>query len=270
MTQRRILRPGVLIAAAVLLLVLGWAAFPGLFTGTNPLLGEPNERLSAPGHGYLLGSDHLGRDVYARLVFGAATSLGTTLGAVAIAFAAGTVLGLLSGFLGGAFDNALMRVIDVLQSIPGLLLSMAVVTALGFGPVPIAFAVALAAIPAFARVTRGEVLRWRSTLFVEAARLNGISTVGIMARHVLPHVIGPVLSLAALEFGNAILAVSALSFLGYGAPAPQPEWGLLIAEGRDYIGSAWWLTTLPGLVIAAVVLSINYLARTLQAERRPA
>ncbi|WP_084500272.1 ABC transporter permease [Brevibacterium album] len=261
------IRPGLILAAVLLALVTAWALAPDLFTDRDPLSGDPLQRLQAPGTGALLGTDQLGRDVLSRIIHGAGSSLGTTAIAVLIAFGAGTAIGVVAGFLGCGVDAVLMRVIDVLQSIPGLLLSMSVVVALGFGAVNIALAVALASIPAFARVARGEVLRWRSTLFVEAARLNGIRTPEIVVRHVLPHAVGPVFALAALEFGSAILAVSALSFLGYGAPPPQPEWGLLVSEGRDFIASAWWLTTMPGLLIAAVVLSVNRIALALGSGR---
>ncbi|GAA2103869.1 MULTISPECIES: ABC transporter permease [Brevibacterium] len=261
------IRPGLVLAALLLALVTAWALVPDLFTGRDPLSGDPLQRLQAPGAGALLGTDQLGRDVLARVIHGAGSSLGTTAVAVLLAFGAGTAIGVIAGFLGRGVDAVLMRIIDVLQSIPGLLLSMSVVVALGFGAVNIALAVALASVPAFARVARGEVLRWRSTLFVEAARLNGIRTPEVVVRHVLPHAVGPVFALAALEFGSAILAVSALSFLGYGAPPPQPEWGLLVSEGRDFIASAWWLTTMPGLLIAAVVLSVNRIALALGSGR---
>ncbi len=267
---RTLLRPDVLVAELLLLLVLGWALLPDVFAHANPLIGEPRDRLQAPGFAHWFGTDHLGRDVWSRTVHGAATSLGTTALAVLGAFIIGAFAGLLAGWAGGAIDSVIMRIVDVAQSIPGLLLSMAIVTALGFGPAAIALAVAVSSAPAFARITRGEVLRWRSTLFVEAARLNGVGPVRTVLRHVLPHAAGPVLALAAVEFGSAVLAVSALSFLGYGAPPPQPEWGLLVSEGRDYLASAWWLTALPGLVIAAVVLAVNYIARQFNTERRPA
>lgn len=268
----RLPRPsaGTLLAATVLVLALGWALAPSAFAPGNPLLGQPSERLQAPGLAHWFGTDHLGRDVYTRTVHGAAVSLGTTALAVLAAFGIGSAAGAAAATAGGVAESLIMRTVDVAQSIPGLLLSMAVVTALGFGPVAIALAVAASSAPAFARIAHGEVLRWRSSLFVEAARLNGVGAVRTVVRHVLPHAAGPVLALAAVEVGTAILAVSALSFLGYGAPPPQPEWGLLVSEGRDYPASAWWLTALPGLVIAAVALSVNHLARRIGVQRRPA
>lgn len=265
---RRPARPGLIPSIAVVALVLAWALAPGLFAHGDPINGDPTQRLQPPSAAAWFGTDHLGRDVFTRMVYGARTSLGTTAIAVLLAFGAGTAIGLVAGYAGRRVDAVFMRIIDVLQSVPGLLLSMAVVAALGFGPVNIAIAVAIASVPAFARVSRGEVLRWRSTVFVEAARLSGIRTPEIVVRHVLPHAAGPVVALAALEFGSAVLAVSALSFLGFGAPPPTPEWGLLVSEGRDYLASAWWLTTLPGLTIAVVVLSVNSIARALSASGR--
>lgn len=266
----RAIAPLQAVAALIVLLAIAWALFPGVFTGQDPLLGTVSQRLQAPSAAHWFGTDHLGRDVLARVIYGSARSLGVTTLAVLVAGAVGTLLGLVAGYAGRAVETVIMRLVDVLQAIPSLLLSLAIVTALGTGTVPITVAVAVAAIPSFARITRGEVLRWRGSQFVQAARLDGIGPAGVLTTHVLPHAAGPVLALGALEFGNAILNVSALSFLGFGAPPPQPEWGLLVAEGRDYLSSAWWMTTLPGLVIAVVVLAVNIVARSLNKERKTA
>ncbi|MCQ9384869.1 ABC transporter permease [Brevibacterium moorei] len=248
-------------AALVIGLALAWAVAPGLFTGWDPLIGTVADRLQPPGPAHWFGTDHLGRDVFARVVHGTARTLSITFIAVLAGGTVGTGLGLIAGTAGHTADTAIMRLIDVLQAIPGLLLSLAIVTALGTGVVPLTAAVAAGTIPSFARITRGEVLRVRGSQFVEAARLDGTGALRTLTTHILPHSVGPVLALAALEFGSAVLTVSALSFLGFGAAPPQPEWGLLVAEGRDYLASAWWMTTLPGLVIAIVVLSVNVLAR---------
>lgn len=266
----RAITPLQAVAGLIVLLAIAWALFPGVFTGQDPLLGTVSQRLQAPSAAHWFGTDHLGRDVLARVIYGSARSLGVTTLAVLVAGAVGTLLGLVAGYAGRAVETVIMRLVDVLQAIPSLLLSLAIVTALGTGTVPITVAVAVAAIPSFARITRGEVLRWRGSQFVQAARLDGIGPAGVLTTHVLPHAAGPVLALGALEFGNAILNVSALSFLGFGAPPPQPEWGLLVAEGRDYLSSAWWMTTLPGLVIAVVVLAVNIVARSLNKERKTA
>jgi len=259
-------RPALLASVLILVLVVAWAFAPGLFTNADPLRGVPRDALQAPSAAHWFGTDHLGRDIYARTVHGTSTSLRATGLAVLIALASGGAIGLIAGFLGGRTDTVLMRATDVLMAIPTLLLSMAIVTVLGFGTVNIAVAVGLSYIATFARLMRGEVMRWRGAVFVEAAVAGGVRTGTILLRHVLPHAAGPVLALAALEFGSAVLAVSSLSFLGFGAPPPQPEWGLLIAEGRNYMAAAWWYTTMPGAVVALVVLAANQVARAVQEQ----
>ena len=175
----------------------------------------------------------------------------------------GTAIGLAAGALGGAVDEVLMRVVDVLLAIPALLLSLSVVILLGFGTTSAAIAVGVTSIAVFARLARSRVVSVRVTDFVEAAYGSGGTFFGVLWRHILPNSLTPVIALAALQFGSAILQISTLGFLGYGAPPPTPEWGLLIAEGRNYVGTAWWLTTLPGLVVLAVVLSANRLSHAI-------
>jgi len=257
-------RPLLPLGIAVLLLALGWALVPGAFSHFDPLLGIPSQALQGPSTAQWFGTDHLGRDLYSRAVYGAALSLHATALAVLIALGVGVSLGVIAGYFGGVLDAILMRLVEVLMAIPSLLLAMAVITVLGFGTVNIALAVGLSSVATFARLVRGEVLRWRTCVFVEAAACCGVGPWTIIRRHILAHAAGPVLALAALEFGSAVLSVSALSFLGFGAPPPQPEWGLLISEGRNYMVAAWWYTSLPGMVVAAVVLAANQLARAVQ------
>lgn len=257
-------RPGLVLAAVVLLLVAAWAAVPAVFAAGDPITGVPADRLLAPSAEHLFGTDHLGRDVWTRVVHGAALSLRTTALAVLVGLVVGSVLGLLAGFLRGWVDDVVGRAVDVLLAVPSILLSLAIITALGTGPAKIAVAVGIGAVATFARVMRAEVLRTSTSVYVEAARASGTRWWSVLGRHVLPNSSGPVLALVALEFGGAVLAVSALSFLGYGTPPPTPEWGSLISGGRDYLATAWWLTTLPGLVIVAVVLAANRIARALE------
>ncbi|WP_141813182.1 ABC transporter permease [Nocardia bhagyanarayanae] len=252
---------GLIVSAAVALLVLGWALTPSVFASGDPLTGVPAEKFQAPSAEHWFGTDNLGRDLYTRMVHGAGLSLTATLSAVALALVAGSLLGLLAGAIGGVADAVAMRVVDVLLSIPALLLSLALVTALGFGTRNVAIAVGVSLIANFARVMRSEVLRVRRAVYVEAAHASGVRWYTVLARHVLPNSYQPVLALAAVEFGMAVLSVSALSFLGYGAKPPTPEWGSLISEGRNYLATAWWLTTVPGLVIIAVVLAAQRLGR---------
>ncbi|HVW42197.1 MAG TPA: ABC transporter permease [Amycolatopsis sp.] len=261
-------QPGLVLSVLVLLVVVAWALAPGLFTARDPIQGVVSQRLRPPSAEHWFGTDYLGRDLYARVVHGAALSLSATVVAVLVALIAGAAVGSIAGYLGGRVDGALMRIMDVLLAIPGLLLALALVTALGFGVLQVAVAVGVVSVANFARVTRAEVLKVRHADFVTAARGGGVRAAGQLVTHVLPNSAGPVLSLAALDIGTILLTVSALSFLGFGAAPPTPEWGALVAGGRDYLRVAWWLTTFPGLVIALVVLSTNRVARALEQRRR--
>ncbi|MFF3568069.1 ABC transporter permease [Nocardia jiangxiensis] len=243
----------------VLLLVLGWAVVPSLFAGADPLRGVPAEKLRGPSARHWFGTDNLGRDLYTRVVHATELSVTATVFAVLIGLLAGSLLGLLAGSIGGRVDAAIMRLVDVLLSIPELLSALVLVTALGFGTRNVAIAVGVALVPTFARVMRAEVVRVRRAPYVEAAFAAGVRWPGVLVRHVLRNAYAPVAALVAVEFGVAVLAVSSLSFLGYGARPPTPEWGSLIADGRDYLATAWWMTTFPGLVIVAVVLSAQRL-----------
>ena len=259
-------RPGLLLSVLIVVLVVLASFWPDLFTSKDPLQGVPSENFRGPSGAHWFGTDELGRDVFSRVVHGAQLSLKATLIAVAVAFVVGSLIGLVAGFVGRWVDDVLMRFVDVLLSIPALFLSLALVTALGYGTVKVAVAVGIASVASFARVTRSEVLRVRQAVFVEASRSCGARWYSVLGRHVLPNAAGPVIVLATLDFGSSILAVSALSFLGYGAPPPAPEWGTLISDGRNYLANAWWLTALPGLAIAATVLATNRIARALDGE----
>ncbi|MFG2472350.1 ABC transporter permease [Streptomyces canus] len=259
-------RPGLVLSVTVLALVVLASFWPYMFTSQDPLKGMPSQNFRAPSGSHWFGTDELGRDVFSRVVHGAQLSLKATLIAVLVAFVVGGLLGLVAGFVGRWVDDVLMRFVDVLLSIPALFMSLALVTALGYGTVKVAVAVGIASVAAFARVARSEVLRVRQAVFVEASRASGARWYSVLGRHVLPNAAGPVIVLATLDFGASILAVSALSFLGYGAPPPAPEWGTLMSDGRNYLANAWWLTALPGLAIAATVLATNRIARALDGE----
>lgn len=263
-------RPGALAALLVLAVVAAWALVPGAFTSHDPITGVPADRLLPPGPGRWFGTDHLGRDLFARTVHGTGLSLQAALVAITIALVVGALVGLVAGVAGGWVDDLLMRGADVLLAIPGLLLSLAVVTVLGFGTVKVAIAVGVASVATFARVMRAQVLRVRHATYVEAARLAGAGRVAVVLRHVVPNAAAPVLALAAVELGAVVLAVSALSFLGFGATPPTPEWGSLVSEGRNYLAVAWWYSTLPGLVVAVVVLAAGRLGRAIEPTGRTA
>ncbi|MGB4779425.1 ABC transporter permease [Microbacterium sp.] len=256
-------RPLVLLSLLWLTLVLIAAVWPGLLAPGDPLAGVPADKLQAPSLAHWFGTDQIGRDLYTRVVHGTSLTLSAAAIAVLVGIIAGSLLGLVSGFTGGRVDAVIMRIADVLLSIPSLLLSLALITALGFGTVNVAIAVGIASVASVSRIMRSEVIKVRASPFVEAAQASGNTWGRILFRHVLPNSAGPVIVLGVLEFGTAILAVSALSFLGYGAPPPAPEWGALVSGGRDYLRTSWWLTTLPGLVIAVTVLAANRLAHGL-------
>ncbi|MGX1811588.1 ABC transporter permease [Nocardia sp. NPDC055321] len=257
---------GLLAAAGVLLLVLGWAVAPGLFASGDPLTGLPAQKFQPPGAEHWFGTDNLGRDLYTRVVHAAALSLSATVFAVLIGLVVGALVGLVAGAAGGVVDTVLSRAIDVLLSIPELLLSLAAVTVLGAGTTNVAIAVGIALVARFARVMRAEVLRVRRAPYVEAAFAAGVRWPTVLFRHVLRNAYGPVAALAAIEFGVAVLAIASLSFLGYGAVPPTPEWGSLIAESRNFLATAWWLTTLPGLVIIVLVLSTQRISRAISGD----
>ncbi|WP_087560668.1 ABC transporter permease [Rhodococcus sp. NCIMB 12038] len=259
--------PGLILSWLVIVTVVLWAVVPSWFTSFSPYDGDVDASFSPPGPDHLFGTDRLGRDLLARVIFGASTTLSATLLAVLVGFVVGSIVGLLSGFVGGRTDAVVMRFVDVLLAIPALLLAMTVVTALGYGTFNVALAVGISAVAAFARVMRSEVLKVAQSDYVEAAYGSGAGFGRVVVRHVLPNSVTAVLSLAALECGSAILAVAALGFLGYGAPPPEPEWGLAVAEGRDYLATYPWISILPGVLIAVVVLATNRISKSLGDQR---
>ena len=259
----RALRPALALVVFPVLLIAAWALLPGLFTSQDPISGIPQDKFQAPGAAHWFGTDHLGRDVFARVVHGTSQTFLTAGLAVLIGLVAGTLIGVIAATAGRAADAVTMRLVDVLLSVPGFLIALIIVTASAPGPVSLGIGVGIAAIASFARVVRAEVLRVRNLEFVEAAFLTGGTYWSVLRRHLLPNAAGPVLSLIAVDLGAAILVVSSLGFLGFGSPPPEPEWGLLIAEGRQYLGTAWWMTTLPGLVIVTTVVLLAAVGRQL-------
>lgn len=256
-------RIDLLLAWLVIGLVVAWAVVPWLFTGHSATEGTPRMQLRPPSAEHWLGTDGLGRDLFARVVYGARESLAGALVAVAVGLLLGTLLGLLAGARGGWLDAVIMRLVDTLLAIPSLLLSLSIIILLGFGTLNVAVAVGAVAVARFARLARSEVIRVRRSEYVEAAYGSGGTFWAVLRRHILPNSLTSVLALAALQFGSAILAISTLGFLGYGAPPPTPEWGLLIAEGRNYLSRAWWLTAAPGIIVVLVVLSAERISRAI-------
>lgn len=257
------LRPGTVIPLLVILVALLWAVLPAVFAPLSPTQ-TVAAALQPPSPAHWFGTDATGRDLFARVVHGASNSISGALIAVLVGLVVGTAIGVTAGAVGGVVDDVLMRFVDVLLAVPALLLSLSVVILLGFGTTNAAIAVGVTSVAAFARLARSRVVSVRVSEYVEAAFGSGGTFFGVLWRHILPNSLTPVIALAALQFGSAILQISTLGFLGYGAPPPTPEWGLLIAEGRNYVATAWWLTALPGVIVAAVVLATNRLSQAIR------
>lgn len=247
-----------------LLLVTAMIIAPTLIAPYDPLQENPDLALAGPSLAHPFGTDYIGRDLLSRVVAGTAATIAGSFIAVVIGLVAGTILGLLAAYFGRATDSIISRIIDVLLSIPTLLLSITIIVALGFGTVNAAIAVGVSSIAVFARLARSEVLATRHLPFVEASEHLGAGHLTLLFRHVLPNSYSAVLSLAALQFGTAILAIASLSFLGYGAQPPDPEWGLLISEGRNYINSAPGLVYFPAIAIVLTVMSLSRLAQLIR------
>lgn len=238
-------------------LLIGMAVFAPYVAPFDPLAVSPFDALLPPSLAHWMGTDTLGRDMLSRVIYGARISLRLGLVSVSIAMSVGVTIGTIAGYLGGQVDNVLMRVVDVLLAFPSLILALIAVFALGPGLTNAMIAVGIASIPSYARVTRGEVLSAKENLYVQAAEAVGAPNLVVMFRHMLPNIIAPNIVIAALGTGAAILAGSALSFLGLGAQAPTPEWGLMLAQGRGFMQLAWWLTFFPGLGIMLTVMALN-------------
>ena len=206
---------------------------------------------------YLLGSDHLGRDVLSRTIFGARISLVVVAVTLTLGGVFGVGAGLAAGWYGGWQDEVIMRIVDIKLAIPTILLALVLILALGQSFLIIVVILAVAIWPRFARNIRGEVLQLKTMDYVALAKVSGASTPRILIKHILPGVVNTLIILATLEVGIVILLESTLSFLGAGVPPPTPAWGSMVADGRDRLAVAWWISTMPGLAIMAVVLSMN-------------
>jgi peptide/nickel transport system permease protein len=257
---RRLLRSRGAVLGGVILVILVLAALAApLLTPYEPLVMSPDDRLQPPNLRHPFGTDIFGRDLFTRVLFGSRISLQTGLISVTIALLIGVPLGLFSGFYGGLTDRLIMRLVDLMLTFPGILLALVIVAILGPDLFNAMLAVGISASPTFARVVRATVLSAKEQVYVEAAHAIGCTNARIMLRHILPNTVAPIIVLGTLGVGGAMISAAALSYLGLGARPPQPEWGALLSEGRNYLRVAWWMTTFPGLAIMTAVLSINLL-----------
>ena len=236
---------------------------------THPPLELVGDPFVAPGGAHWLGTDEIGRDLYSRIVHGLGISLASAALAVAVGLVLGAAIGIPSGYRrGGVVDSVLGRFTESVMAIPSILFTLAVITTFGRGTFVAAIAIGISEAPGFARLIRGSVIHASSLTYVEAARTCGASPGRVTGRHVVPAILPPLLSYTALHFGVAMLAIGAVSYLGFGEEPPSPEWGVLIATGQKYLTHAWWVALTPGIALAVVVILLNRISYLLQERRR--
>jgi peptide/nickel transport system permease protein len=248
---------GAAVGGLVFLLVVLLALAAPVLAPHDPVRLNVVESLEAPGARHWLGTDQFGRDVLSRIIYGSRVSVAMGIVAVAISVGAGSMLGLLAGFYRGPVDLVVMRLVDVMLAFPGILLALVIIAVLGPDLKNAMIAVGISGMPLFIRVVRASTLAVRDLHYVEAAQATGCGDLRVLARHVLPNVLTPIIVLVTLGIPSAIVAGAALSFLGLGIKPPTPDWGEMLSRGRAFMGTAWWLSTFPGLAIAIVVLAIN-------------
>jgi ABC-type dipeptide/oligopeptide/nickel transport system permease subunit len=257
--QRLARNPGSAVSLVVLIGFVLIAVAAPLLTTYDPEQSAPSESLSAPSLKHLFGTDRLGRDVLARVMFGGRLSLWAAFIATVIGAALGVVPGLLAGYWGGWIEGVVMRTVDVLLAFPGIILALAIISVLGNGLPNVMVAVGIALIPSFVRLARALTLVARNQTYIEAARCIGCGDLYIMLRHILPNILPPILVLSTVTTAWAVIIAASLNFLGLGVQPPTPEWGFDLALAREYLERAWWVVAFPGGAIGITLLSINLL-----------
>jgi peptide/nickel transport system permease protein len=255
--------------AAIVLLVVLLAIFAPVVAPRGPQETDYGARLAPPSREHIFGTDNLGKDIFSRVAHGARIDLQVGLICVLAPFVLGVVLGCLTGYYGGRLDSIVMRVVDVVQAFPFLILVIAIVAVLGPGLRNMYIAVALVAWVSYARLLRGEVLVVKHREYVEAARAMGMPDARIIGRHILPNVISSALVYAMADIILYIVLAASLSYLGLGARPPAPEWGAMITEGRAFMATAWWMTVFPGLAIVVTGIGFSLLGDGLSDALRP-
>jgi ABC-type dipeptide/oligopeptide/nickel transport system permease subunit len=251
-------KPAVVALAFLVILVLS-AVFAGLLAPQDPNTNHLLERFHTPGGGHLLGTDQLGRDIFSRLIYASRVSLLAGVGSVGFALVIALPVGLVTGFVGGKVDSLLMRLLDVILSVPPLILMFAVAGILGAGLFNTIVALGVYFTPLFVRLVRGEVRYVAAGQLVEAERAIGVSPLRIMWRHVLPLVASPVIVQGSLAVGTGIIAEASLSFLGLGVQPPTPTWGVMLSDGYHYMAPEPWMVVIPAVAVALTVLALNVL-----------
>lgn len=252
-------QPSIVAGATILLAFLLAALFAPLLAPVDPLKQNVIQGLKPPSAEFPLGTDKLGRDIFSRLLYGARISLFVGFAVVASSALLGSLIGLVAGYRGGWVDEGMMRITDIFFAFPGLILAMAIAAALGPSLQNALIAIAAVTWPVYARLVRGQVLSLKEREFIQAARVVGVPEIWIILRHLLPNSLAPLLVQGSFDLGGAILSVAGLSFIGFGAQPPQPEWGVMISEGRNYMATQWWLATCPAIAILLVVTGFNLL-----------
>lgn len=251
------LSPLTMIGLGVILTVLTLVVLAPIFATHDPTAIDLRARLAAPSWDHFFGTDEVGRDIYSRILYGGQQSIAVGFFVVFLAGSIGVVVGALAGLIGGRTDTIVMRLMDVVLSVPSLVLVMALAAALGPSLINAALAIALVRIPFYVRLARGQTLLIREMAYVTAAQTFKASRFHILRWHILPNIFSPVLVQATLDLGNTILLASALSFIGLGAQQPTAEWGAMVATGRNYILDQWWYSAFPGFAILITATAFN-------------
>ena len=251
--------PLAMFGLAIIFVLVFCAIFAEVISPYSPIKQDLMHMFETPSAAHWLGTDEFGRDILSRLIYGARVSLQVGFIAVGIALITGGMLGAVSGYYSGRLDNCIMRVMDVLLSIPQTLLAIAIVAALGPSLMNLMIAVGISAVPTYARIVRGSVLSIRSMEFIEAARAAGSSDLRIILRHIIPNSMAPIIVQSTLGVASAILNAAGLSFIGLGIQPPNPEWGAMLSGGRQYIRDYPHMTLYPGLAIMLTILALNFL-----------
>ena len=262
---------GAILGAIIILILILMAIFADvIYDYETDIIGQNlRQRFIKPCWEHPFGTDNLGRDLFARVVYGTRSSLPVGFGAVMVSLTLGMITGAFAGFFGGKVENVIMRVMDVFAAVPNILMAIALVSAMGVSTFSLITALGIASMPSFARITRAAVLSVRNQEFVESAKAIGLTNTEIIFKHIIPNCLSPIIVQCTLRMGSAIISASSLSYLGLGVPPPMPEWGSLLSAGRDFIRDNSYLTVFPGLAIMVTVVAFNMLGDGLRDAMDP-